>query len=233
MLSMAMSGNFFGTIKLDANSFFNNAGGLQRGHFSQNQFGGTIGGPIIKNKTFFFGDAQDLTSRKATTILSTVPTPLMKTGNFTELKPTLTATAAGQTGCIAGNIIAASCLDPVGLKLLALYPAPNIPSAVSKLGAPGSWTGASNYQFQYSVPNDTHSWDIRIDHNINDNNRIFGRFSDYVVDRQDSPWTSDPLAGNGNFATQYHIRGKSVALSYTAVLSASLLNEIARGVHTR
>ncbi|MBV8819755.1 MAG: carboxypeptidase regulatory-like domain-containing protein, partial [Acidobacteriaceae bacterium] len=73
----------------DANTFLNNAGGVKKGHFSQNQFGGTFGGPIIKHKTFFFVDAQDLRSSKATTILSTVPTPLMKTGNFTELKPTL------------------------------------------------------------------------------------------------------------------------------------------------
>src|SRR6516225_2007059 len=64
--------------QFDANTFLNNAGGVLRGHFSQNQFGGTIGGPIFKHKTFFFGDAQDLRSSKATTILSTVPTPLMK-----------------------------------------------------------------------------------------------------------------------------------------------------------
>jgi hypothetical protein len=217
----------------DGNTFFNNAGGVPRGHFAQNQFGGTVGGPIVKHKTFFFGDIQDLKSRKATTILSTVPTPLMKTGNFTELKPTLAAPGVtGQSGCIAGNVIAQSCLDPVGVKLLALYPNPNIPSAVARQGTPGGWTGGSNYQFQYSVPTDTYSWDVRVDHNINDNNRIFGRFSDYVVDRQDAPWTGDPLAGNGNFATQYHIRGKSVALSWTDVLSANLLNEV-RGGFTR
>ena len=75
----------------DANTFLNNSGGVPRGHFSQNQFGGTIGGPILKRKTFFFGDVQDLRSSKATTILSTVPTPLMKTGNFTELKADLAA----------------------------------------------------------------------------------------------------------------------------------------------
>src|SRR5581483_9730661 len=43
---------------LDANRFINNAGGIPRGHFSQNQFGGTLGGPIIKDKTFFFVDSQ-------------------------------------------------------------------------------------------------------------------------------------------------------------------------------
>ncbi len=224
---------FLRNSRLDANTFFNNAGRVPRGHFSQNQYGGTIGGPIIKNKTFFFFDAQDFTSRKATSILSTVPTPLMKQGNFTEFKTALAAPGvAGQTGCINGNIIAPSCIDPVGQKLVALYPDPNIPGAVAAQGRPGSWTGAPNYQFQYSVPNDTYSWDTRIDHTINANNRIFGRFSDYHVDRQDPPWTGNPLAGNGNFATQYRIRGKGVALSWTDVISPALLNE-ARGGFNR
>jgi len=214
---------------LDSNSFFNNAGGVPRGHFTQNQFGGTIGGPIKRNKTFFFGDAQGFSSRKATTTNSVVPTPLMQTGNFTELKPNLSTAVPSQSGCISAQIIAPSCIDPVGQKLLALYPAPNIPSLVAREGIPGSWTGAPNYQFVYSVPNDTYSWDTRIDHNINDNNRIFGRFSDYHVDRQDPPWTGNFVAGNGNFATQYHIRGKSVALSWTDLLSSSLLNEVRAG----
>ncbi len=126
-------------------------------------------------------------------------------------------------------MIATSCLDPTGLKLLSLYPNPNIPSAVAAQGLPGSWTGAPNYQFVYSVPNNTYSYDVRIDHTINQNNRIFGRFSDYTVNRQDPPWTGNFLAGNGNFATQYHIRGKSVALSWTDVLSPSLLNELRGG----
>jgi hypothetical protein len=221
---------FLRNSEFDANTFFNNSGGVPRGHFSQNQFGGTIGGPIIKNKTFFFFDAQDFTSRKATSVLSTVPTPLMKQGNFTEFRTNLTAPpVAGQTGCINGNIIAVSCIDPVGQKLLALYPDPNIPSAVAAQGRPGSWAGAPNYQFQYSLPNDTHSWDVRIDHNLNAKNRIFGRYSDYTVDRQDPPWTGNPVAGNGNFATQYRIRGKGVALSWTDVFSPALLNEMRGG----
>ena len=170
---------FLRNSKLDANSYFNNLGGVPRGRFSQNQFGGTIGGPIRKNKTFFFSDAQGFLSRKATTVLSTVPTPLMLQGNFTELRNTLPApTVPGQAGCIQGNIIAASCIDPVASKLAALFPSPNIPSAVAVLGRPGSWTGAPNYQFQYSVPNDTYSYDARIDHNLTTNNRLFGRFSE-------------------------------------------------------
>ncbi len=221
---------FLRNDKLNANTFFNNVNGVRRGHFSQNQFGGTFGGPIIKDKTFFFVDSQGFLSRQAMTQNSVVPTPLMKTGNFTELKPTLTGpTVPSQSGCIHGNIIAPSCLDPVGVNLLNLYPNPNIPSAVAVEGIPGSWTSGNNYQFVYSVPNNTYSYDVRIDHTINTNNRIFGRFSDYTVDRQDPPWTGNPIAGNGNFATQYHIRGKSVALAWTEVLSPSVLNEVRAG----
>ena len=221
---------FLRNSDLDANTFFNNAGGVPRGHFSQNQYGATIGGPVIRNKTFFFGDFQEFTSRRATTVLSTVPTPLMKTGNFTELKTNVPApVVTSQAGCIAGNVIRSSCIDPVGQKLLALYPDPNIPSAVANFGRAATWTGAPNYQFQYSVPNDTYSWDTRIDHVINQNNRIFGRFSNYHVDRQDPPWNPNPLSGNGNFATQYRIRGYGVALAWTDTISSSLLNELRGG----
>jgi hypothetical protein len=221
---------FLRNSQLDANSFFNNARGTPRGHFTQNQFGGTLGGPIIKNKTFFFGDYQKFTSRKATSIASVVPTPLMKQGNFTELGITLAdPKVAGQSGCVAGNIVATRCIDPAGLKLVSLFPDPNIPGAVGRQGTPGSWTGAPNYQFQYSVPTDTYSYDTRIDHNFTETQRIFGRFSDYTVDRQDPPWTGNPVAGNGNFATQYRIRGKSLALAWTDTISPSALNELRGG----
>ena len=112
---------FLRNSKLDSNSFFNNAGGVPRGHFTQNQFGGTIGGPIIRNRTFFFFDIQKFTSRKATTVLSTVPTPFMKQGDFTELRNALPASSVpGQTAALQNNIIAASCLDPAASKLIGL-----------------------------------------------------------------------------------------------------------------
>ena len=54
---------FLRNSQLDANTFFNNAGGVKRGQFIQNQYGGTIGGPIIKNRTFFFFDVSSRSSR--------------------------------------------------------------------------------------------------------------------------------------------------------------------------
>lgn len=216
----------------DANSYFNNAGGVPRGHFSQNQYGATIGGPVFKNKTFFFGDFQFFTSRKATTVDSTVPTPLMVGGNFTELPSSIVlnpSPVAGQGGCVSGNVIASGCIDTTAAQLITLFPAPNIPSAVALEGVPGSFAGP-NYQFQAAVPNDSHSFDIRIDHNINESNRIFGRYSQFITSKQDPPWTDDPIiAGNGDFATNYNIHEYSTALSWDSTLRSNLLNELRFG----
>ncbi|MDP9159924.1 MAG: TonB-dependent receptor [Acidobacteriota bacterium] len=218
----------------DANSYFNNHNAVPRGHFSQNQYGATIGGPLIKNKTFFFGDFQFFTSRKATTVQSTVPTPLMKTGNFSELPSSISltnSTVSGQGGCVntATKTISSSCIDPTGAKLAALFPDPNIPSAVAVEGQSGSFSGP-NYQFQAAVPNDSHSFDIRIDHNINNTNRLFGRFSQFIISKQDPPWTNTPIiAGNGDFATDYRIHERSLALSWDDTVRSNVLNELRVG----
>jgi len=233
-------GNLFEYLRnaaLDANSWVNNANPingkpLPKGHFVQNQFGGTFGGPIIKDKTFFFGDFERFSSRESTTIQSTVPTPLMKAGNFTELPFALSdSTVPGQSGCYVGNILQATsstgqtCLDPVAAKLMALLPDPNKPSLVALQGTPGSWKSQSNYLFPAPVPDDVYSFDGRVDHNLNQTNRLFGSYSYRHLSRQDPPWTSNGVIGSGNFATQYRIHTQSLALGWTRTLSNSLVND--------
>ena len=226
---------YFRNKVLDANSWINNSTGQPRGGFTQNQFGGTIGGPIVKNKLYFFGDLERFTSRQATTVQSTIPTPLMTKGNFTELPYALTnPQVPGQSGCYVGNVIQATsttgqaCFDPVAQKLMGLVAAtatPNIPSAVAVEGQPGSWTGAPNYVFATSVPDDVYSTDARIDYTLSPKDQIFGSYSYRHVNRQDPRWTSDSLIGNGNFATQYRWHQQSIALGWTHILSPSLVND--------
>src|SRR5690349_21594900 len=228
-------GNLFEYVRnsvFDANSWINNRNNLKKGRFSQNQFGGTFGGPVIKDKTFFFFDMQRFTSRRSTTVQSTVPTPLMKQGNFTELPKALAnSPVAGQSGCIVGNVIQATsstgqpCIDPVAAKLAALFPNPNVPSLVAKQGTPGSWSSSPNYVFSTVVPNDVYSLDGRVDHTLNSSNHLFGSYSYYHQDRQDPAWTSDAVAGNGNFATQYRLHMQQVSLGWTRNLSNNLLND--------
>ena len=211
----------------DANSWINKHATPDKikpkGRFSQNQYGGTFGGPVIKDKTFFFFDMQRFSSRRSTTVQSTVPTPLMKQGNFTELKNTLSnSPVAGQAGCVVGNIIQAGCIDPVGSKIAALFPDPNFGPA---FGTPGSWTGAPNYIFSTVVPNDTWSLDGRVDHTLNERNHLSGSYSYYHVSRQDPAWTSDPVAGNGNFATQYRTHTQLFSLDWTHNLTNTFLSD--------
>jgi hypothetical protein len=230
-------GNLFEYMRnaaLDANSWINDANpvALPKGHFVQNQFGGTFGGPIIKDKTFFFGDFERFSSRQSTTVSSTVPTPLMKTGNFTELPFALSdSSIPGQSGCYVANILQATsttgqtCLDPVAAKLMALLPDPNKASLVALQGTPGSWTAQSNYLFPAPVPDDVYSFDGKVDHNFNQTNRLFGSYSYRHLSREDPPWTSNGVIGSGNFATQYRIHTQSLALGWTRTLSNSLVND--------
>ena len=224
-------GNLFEYLRnkvLDANSWISNTNGQPRGHFTQNQFGGTFGGPVIKDKTFFFGDLERFTSRQSTTVTSVVPTPLMKQGNFTELPYALSPSSIpGQSGCYVGNVIQPGCFDPVAQKLMGLsgLPDPNIASLVALQGTPGSWTGSPNHFFSSAVPDDVYSLDGRVDHNINPSNRLFGSYSYRHLSRQDPPWTSDGVVGSGNFATDYRIHTQSIALGWTRTLSNTMVND--------
>jgi hypothetical protein len=217
---------FLRNSALDANSWLSNHTDQPKGRFTQNQFGGVFGGPIIKNKWFFFGDFQRFSSRRSTTIQSTVPTPLMKQGNFTELSQTgIQSSVTGQAGCVSGNVISSGCIDPVAANLVALFPNPNIPQYVATEGTPGSWTGNPNYVYNAAVPDDVYSLDGRTDFAINQTNHIFGSYSYYNVNRQDPPWTGNAVVGDGNFATQYRIHTQQVSLGWTKNITNSLLND--------
>lgn len=205
----------------DANTWFNNYGGVPKGHFEQNQFGATIGGPIVRNHAFFFASYETLLSHQAQTVLSTVPTPAMKTGDFTSVLTThpMTAVANGQTGCINGNIISPGCIDPVGQAILNLYPNPS-----PQLGDVNVFTGAPNYEFVTTVPNDTRTLDVRIDDALTTKNQLFGRYANDISDYESPPWTGNPIAGNGDFSTDYILHDQSLALGWTDSISSSLVN---------
>ncbi|MCI0622095.1 MAG: TonB-dependent receptor [Acidobacteria bacterium] len=98
--------------------------------FIQNQFGGAIGGPIVRSRTFFFADYQGARIRKGETLVGTVPTALMRTGNFSEVT-SIPVLRNPFGGIFFGKIIPPGAQDPVAQSLMQLYPEPNQPGIVN------------------------------------------------------------------------------------------------------
>ncbi len=96
---------------LDAANFFENAGGLPKGEYRQNQFGFTAGGPIRKNKTFFFADYQGTRIRQAVTAVSTVPTVLERSSGYTNLSELL-AQGGTRTDALGRTFPLGQVFDP-------------------------------------------------------------------------------------------------------------------------
>jgi hypothetical protein len=169
---------------LDSNNFFANSRGTPLASFKRNQFGGMVSGPIVKNRTFFMTSFEGLRERSFAERLTTVPTALERAGNFSNTRANATSlinifdpdtTRPNPSGpgsirsVFPGNIIPPSRFDPVALRAMAFYPQPNQP------GDPG--TLRNNFYNNGAAKIDTNNFDVRIDHNITDTQRIFGRFS--------------------------------------------------------
>ncbi|HEV3484439.1 MAG TPA: carboxypeptidase-like regulatory domain-containing protein, partial [Vicinamibacterales bacterium] len=93
----------------DANNFFNNRAGRPKPDFSQHQFGGTLGGPVFRSKTFFFGSYQGYRVNQGQTFLSTVPSARMRQGDFSEINRVIYDPLTGQP--FPGNQIPLSRWD--------------------------------------------------------------------------------------------------------------------------
>ncbi|HZO56701.1 MAG TPA: TonB-dependent receptor [Bryobacteraceae bacterium] len=175
---------FLRNSKLDANTFYNNTRGVELASFKRSQYGGTLGGPIKKDKTFFMSSYEGLRQRSFSSRTATVPTSLERAGNFTETfaganNPVLVfdpfTTRANPAGAgfirdaFAGNVIPTSRMDRVGANMAKFYPLPNTQGV--------AFTNANNYYSQGSSALDIDQIDGRVDHNISANQRLFVRYS--------------------------------------------------------
>lgn len=203
---------FIRNDNLDARETFAPA----RQEFRRNQFGGTFGGPIIKDKLFAFGDYQGLRQFLPLQVdRASVPTALMRIGNFSELLPT-TIIRDPVTGLpFPGNIIPPDRINPVGQNYLNAFPLPNAPGL------------RQNYITQRTQVQEFNDFDTRVDWNIRAADQFFGRFS-YG---QDNSITSSRLptlpAGFGS-GTNFN-RTRSLALGETHIFGPNVINELRLG----
>ena len=131
---------FFRNDKLDAANFFENANGLKKGKFRQNQFGGAIGGPIRKHRTFFFVDYEGTRTRQAIPYTSTVPTALERSSGYSNLSELLTQ-GGTQTDALGRTTPLGQVFDPATTRAVLC----GVPDSVSGITAPcpsGTTTGS-------------------------------------------------------------------------------------------
>jgi hypothetical protein len=174
----AIHGSAFEFIRnndLDARNFFNAAGSTRQPPYHQNQFGASLGGPVIHNKIFFFSDYEGFRKQQGTvTSVNTVPTLAERQGDFSAVRPIFDpasvvatpGTASGYTRTeFPGDVIPASRFDSVTSRLIQAYPLPDK-------------AGLVNNQFTNPVLGQQYDQgDARIDYALSPANTIFGRFS--------------------------------------------------------
>jgi hypothetical protein len=219
---------FLRNDKLDANDWFNNKFGRARPDFSQHQFGGTLSGPLIQNKTFFFADYQGWRANQDLTMISTVPTARMRQGDFSELNRAIYDPFSPGTQ-FAGNVLPTDRMDAAALRILGLYPAPNADGSKAASGQT-----INNYISNPTMERRDNQADLKIDHILSPRNRMFARLSYEKSYRllpgalPDHGDAGSNVAGVGS-AGIGNIKAWSLALNDTHSFSDKLINEFRLG----
>jgi hypothetical protein len=227
----------------DANDWENKAQGNAVPHYRQNQFGGMIGLPLLKNKLFFFGDAEANRIIFQETNFFTVPGTAgdaagalynMYNGDFRDLTSgAFTGSPIALTDPGTSNPLGTACGNPYGVMcspnsvakaLLKLYPAANVNTGGS---------GYSNYVASRKSADDTTQYDLRLDWNVSARDQAFARFS-----RLDEPGLHPaplgPVLDGGNalsYGDDGNVTdvGENFALSETHLFTQTLVNEFRFG----
>jgi len=211
---------------LNARNYFQPAP-APKPEYRRNQFGGTLGGPITRDRTFFFVDYQGQRQGIGRTAISTVPTLLQRQGIFTEAiagrvpiiyDPSTTAPRTFARVPFPGNAIPAGRIDPVAASLLARYPLPT---------AAGT---ANNYRRTANERDDQDQWDVRVDHRFAANrDSVFAKVTEFR-DRF-TPVTPLPDGSgvtSGTLGPQRTV-ARAFASNYQHAFPASVLNELRAG----
>ena len=225
---------YFRNTVLNANNFFNNLNGIARPKFNQNQFGGTIGGPIKKDKAFFFASFEDYRLAQGVINTGRVPTPAELNGDFTADAPIINPFVGGngirnQVQC--GGVLNKFCIgapvnptldavaDPTALYLantLHYFPTPNVanPTATRNFAQNGK-ADARNAEET-----------IRVDYNLNAANKLFARVVRFDRTQDPTQFFNNPggpqsFTGVGSSTTDFLV-GDTLTLSPTSLLDVRL-----------
>ncbi len=180
----------------------------------RNQFGGGIGGPLKKNRVFYFANVDALRGRQGFSQYGTVPTAAERAGNFSGLG-TVVDPFTGQP--FPNNIIPANRIAPLSSDIMALFPLPNVANA-----------GAAGNYFGQPVEQDSNTqFDARLDYRITDASRLSLRYS-YEHDNTFEPFTQNSIELPG-FGDYVYDRGHNAMAHYERAFGSTTVNSLLVG----
>lgn len=230
-------GNLFEYVRnssLNANEFFANRSGRDRPPLRFNQFGGSVGGPIKRDKIFFFANYEGYRERRSAPRVITSPTSSQRIGDFTGTfapngqmitiyDPISTRANVGGSGFVRDpflqNVVPESRQSKLSQEIFDLYPAGNLPGQAV--------TGVQNLFQVGRSPIDRNTWGVKVDYNVNDDRRIAVRYTRDVI----SPWVFARFFDNllDSDGRVIEIPRHSASLQYTDALTPTLLLDIKSG----
>jgi hypothetical protein len=231
---------FYRTPRLNANEWQNNLDNLGKAQLAQNIFGGGVGGPVIKNRTFFFFEIQELRARSSTVTTRTVYTPLARQGILRYVKggrnqpagaPGASVDAAGNPlpGVNIGTYnVAQSDPQRIGLD-------PSIATEVKNEPLPNNYTigdglNTAGYSFTPLASERQHDQTLKIDQVINNRNTVYGRVAwgrdDSLCDIVNS---GQPIFPGGPCLVNTLRGPRNFALNWRFTPTATLTNEMVLG----
>ena len=214
---------FLRNEKLDAKNFFDPPD-KPKPSFKRNQYGLSLGGPVYiprlfngRNRVFFFGDYEATKVRESSTTSSTLPTTLMRSGDFSELlaQRNLAITDPQSRSPFPGNLIPSSRIDPLARNLVTLYPAPQNSSL------------SANFIYQAPVTQDHQRWDFKSDVNIGGRDNVSWRLSKQDEDNPAVPALPGPAIGNN--AYDWITEGYNTGATWNHIWTPNLIMSIRGG----
>jgi len=220
--------------KFNANEFFANKAGRARPTLKWNQFGGSLGGPVIRNSLFFFGNYEGYRERREAQSTLTVPTELQRKGDFSQTRtsagalitiydPSSTVPDPAKPGsyirtAFKDNIISDTRINPVAKAVMKYIPPANIP------GLP--ITGAQNYFATSPQPIDKDSFNVRLDYNLSAARTLAARYIYEKIDWGFANYFNNIADVDGR---NIFIPRHNVFLQYTDALSPTFLVDAKAG----
>ena len=224
---------FFRNDALDAANFFSNATGQPKNALRYNQFGGSIGGPIRHDKTFFFADYQGTVTHNGEPMVTSLPNDAWRSGDFSGLKnaqgvqiPIYDPFGASIVRSpFPNNKIPASLIDPAAGKITSLLPEPN------QYGPNGQPLPFNNFAVTRTAQSDVQSFDIRVDHQFSERSTAFVRDSFQNTSAVSPSIFGPPLGGPPSLAGTTNARSQNAGLGWIYQLRPTLINEVRTGVN--